>query len=139
MAAPAPAQVDARRARRELTAPRGAGDAPRHPRLADPVGSDEHRHLREAAVGVLRLERHDEQAPAQHLALLEEIDGAEIGRPGAVRDRLSRRPSACAHEGTRPGRLAEELVDRLLCTPRTHPFMVALRPSNVNSGTISRP
>src|SRR5439155_16740520 len=65
VAAPAPAQVDTRRARWELTAPGGAGDPPRDPRLADPVGSDEHGHLQEAAIGVLGFERDDEQAPPQ--------------------------------------------------------------------------
>jgi len=87
---------------------------------------------------MLGLERDDEQAPAEYLALLQEVDGAEIRRPGAARKRLPLGPCAGADERRSAGRLAEELVHRLLCRP-CHASMVAEGPPNVNSGTIAEP
>jgi threonine aldolase len=69
---------------------------------------------------MLGLEGDDEQASAEHLALLEEVDGAEICRPGSVLKELARRSGAGADEGRRAGLLSEELVNRLFCRPSTH-------------------
>ena len=80
---------------------------------------------------MLRFERDGEQPPAEHLPLLEEVDRAEIGGPGAVLDRLPRDLRAHPHERRLADRLAEELVHRLLCRPCSHTAMVAALLGNV--------
>ena len=115
---PAAAEVDARRRRRHVAAARRPRDPARGPRPVEPVGTDEHGHRLEAAAHVLDLESDDEKAMPEHLPLLEEVDRGQVGLPRPPLERLRRRGAAAdADERGGPGRLAEELVDRLLCRP----------------------
>src|SRR5690242_173617 len=78
VAAPASAEVHRRRRRPGVAGAGGTGYAPRDPRLTEVVGADKHRHRHEPVANVLGLERDDEEAAAEDLALFEEVDGAKV-------------------------------------------------------------